>query len=355
MATKFDFAKVQTQRQALKQEREQSAAKAFMESLESDHDETKQRATEIREATAELAKRGGTDEQVDKGRDASFALLKTFADRLDQMSAFAEQAGQESAIPFGFGDAFLDSEMQLFETSIEAAKLAIPQTPAVAGEQAAEGKLAEANRVSAALGVPLERVAQAMGLIPEDKTAENILALEQRLNEKAQERLKTEEGLRKEVTGLLKDFNTVADAYARVTTSAEDPSAAGDLSLIFNYMKMLDPNSVVRESEFATASTAGSIPQRIWAQYNRILEGERLSEPQRADFVDRANRLIIAAQTEAQKTANAFEGISQRAGVNPENVLAQFQERKLSEEGLAKVDLVYDPETGEFVEPEEKK
>ena len=38
------------------------------------------------------------------------------------------------------------------------------------------------------------------------------------------------------------------------------PDAAGDMALIFSYMKMLDPNSTVREGEYATAQDAGSIP-----------------------------------------------------------------------------------------------
>ena len=166
MAT-FDFAAVQTQRQALKQQKEQASTKAFMESLESDHENTKKSVAEIREATAELAKRGGTDEQIDKGRDASFALLKSFADRLDQMSAFADQAGQGSEFPIGSGDEFIDSQMQLFESTIESAKLS---TPSATGAQDAESKLAEAQRLAEALDVPVERVAKAMNILPADKT-----------------------------------------------------------------------------------------------------------------------------------------------------------------------------------------
>ena len=60
------------------------------------------------------------------------------------------------------------------------------------------------------------------------------------------------------------DFFKVRDAFNRVVTSAEDPSAAGDLALIFNFMKTLDPGSVVRESEFSTAAQAGSFLDRTY-------------------------------------------------------------------------------------------
>ena len=49
------------------------------------------------------------------------------------------------------------------------------------------------------------------------------------------------DGLRKEFTKNTGDFAKVNDAYGRITASASNPTAAGDLSLIFNFMKVLDP------------------------------------------------------------------------------------------------------------------
>ena len=48
---------------------------------------------------------------------------------------------------------------------------------------------------------------------------------------------------RKEFTGLkpVKDFSEVSFAFSRIVRSAADPSPAGDLALIFNFMKVLDP------------------------------------------------------------------------------------------------------------------
>lgn len=140
---------------------------------------------------------------------------------------------------------------------------------------------------------------------------------------------KTEEGLRKEFNALVKDFNLVSDSFARVKASVEDPTGAGDLSLIFNFMKMLDPNSVVRESEFATAQNTGNVPNRIVGLYNRLLseEGKRLSIEQRNDFTDRANKLFDAARSQATKTAEAYSGIAERNDVDVQNVIANFAVR----------------------------
>lgn len=118
-----------------------------------------------------------------------------------------------------------------------------------------------------------------------------------------------------------KDFLTVQDAYARIQASVTEPSAAGDLSLIFNYMKMLDPGSVVRESEFATAAAAGSYGERIQGFIKSIQTGERLSPAQRADFVQRSGGLMRASQQLQEQRKTNFTRIAKRAGIDPLNVI----------------------------------
>jgi hypothetical protein len=60
----------------------------------------------------------------------------------------------------------------------------------------------------------------------------------------------------------VKDFIQVRDGYERVQTGANLANGQGDLSLLFGYMKMLDPNSVVRETEFSNAESAMGYPSR---------------------------------------------------------------------------------------------
>jgi hypothetical protein len=118
-------------------------------------------------------------------------------------------------------------------------------------------------------------------------------------------------------------FTGVADAYQRIKDSAADPSAAGDLALIFNYMKVLDPGSTVREGEFATAEQAGSIPTQIIAKYNKILKGERLAADQRADFVNRADRLYKGQENRFNtRVKDRYTGLAKRYGLDPAEVLS---------------------------------
>jgi len=127
--------------------------------------------------------------------------------------------------------------------------------------------------------------------------------------------------LRVTYTSESKDFVVVRDAYNRIQASASDPSAAGDLALIFNYMKVLDPGSTVREGEFATAQNSAGIPDILRARYNKVQNGQRLADSQRTDFVDRSNKLFSAQQLQQQKINDNYSFLTKSAGVPPEFVV----------------------------------
>lgn len=118
-----------------------------------------------------------------------------------------------------------------------------------------------------------------------------------------------------------KPFITQTDAYNRMIASAEDNSHAGDLALIFNFMKVLDPGSTVREGEFANAQNSANVPRRIVGIYNRLVTNEgRLSDEQREDFLDRSKRLFNKARTQFDNDRKQFSKIASNNGINPENV-----------------------------------
>jgi len=113
--------------------------------------------------------------------------------------------------------------------------------------------------------------------------------------------------MRKEYNSLdeVKAFKPVRAAFLKVRQSAEKPSAAGDLALVFNYMKILDPGSVVREGEFKTAADATAwlqkseadgvaIPAPIAQAIRKLKDGTILTDAQRKDFVNIARKAASA-------------------------------------------------------------
>lgn len=135
-----------------------------------------------------------------------------------------------------------------------------------------------------------------------------------------EEAMKAEEGLRKEFTARTQDFNIIQPAYSKLLAAAKNPSPAGDVSIIFGYMKLLDPQSTVREGEYATAQNTGSIPDAIWNTYNKALNGEGLSET-RQDFVNQAQNLYQASLANYQNIAQEYQRLGRGYGLNPNNVV----------------------------------
>ncbi|MEM1149455.1 MAG: hypothetical protein AAGI03_02720 [Pseudomonadota bacterium] len=180
-----------------------------------------------------------------------------------------------------------------------------------------------------------------LGLSPRAKTADPLLDQKRRKLDAEIEQLENpqpdfsdRQGLRKEFIGqtTVKDFRKQAEAFGRIDASAFEPSPAGDLALIFNYMKVLDPGSVVRESEFATAARSGSYGDRIQATVDQILAGTRLSEDQRADFVGRAQRLYADAERQYTAVRDQYAAIARDEGFEVDKALPDYRYRSRSED-----------------------
>ncbi len=106
---------------------------------------------------------------------------------------------------------------------------------------------------------------------------------------------KDRQSLNKDVTSIIK--NTVG-----INNTAKDLSKLGELgtgpasiALVFKFMKALDPTSVVRESEFATAENSAGVPEGVRNMYNKLVSGERLGDKQIKQFVDTAKALSNTA------------------------------------------------------------
>lgn len=132
---------------------------------------------------------------------------------------------------------------------------------------------------------------------------------------------KAENTLRDEHTKQSGTFVKIRDAYSKVNEAAKNPNAASDIALIFSYMRILDPESVVREGEFATAEKARGVPDTILNTYNRLLKGERLNNEQRAKFVGEAKKVYDSQRRSQDKLDKTYRGLADRYGLNAENIV----------------------------------
>ncbi len=132
-----------------------------------------------------------------------------------------------------------------------------------------------------------------------------------------------EQALRKEYTAIpeVKLFGEVQNAFDTIKTSLTKQSPAGDLAGATKFMKLLDPSSVVRESELGMAMAATGALDRALNYFNMLKSGQKLSPTQRADFLDLSNQLYEAARQRKSAFDTQYADIASQNQLNPSNVV----------------------------------
>jgi hypothetical protein len=192
-------------------------------------------------------------------------------------------------------------EPQRFAAEIGLTQAQTAQARAAAVAQAAAARASEASREAAR--------AQA------DSLAAGVLTPNQRLE--------TETKLRNEYRQATVKFQEIKESYGRILAVQSTP--VGDISLVFAFMKMLDPTSVVRDTEYANAENSAGVPERIRNTYNRLKNGERLTDTQRREFKSQAKDFYEMSLQDEAKLRKGIDRIARNYGVNPDNIFIEQQ------------------------------
>lgn len=142
-------------------------------------------------------------------------------------------------------------------------------------------------------------------------------------------------GIRKSEAELRKEFNSLPEVkeYIKVRpqfntlrdlAKKRNPTAQDDIAIIFNYMKLLDPSSVVREGEFATAQNAAGVPDRIKNLYGQALNGTRLNQQQRKSLLDTAANYYKNYRDSYNQQAEQYRGYAKDGGLNPDRIARRY-------------------------------
>ena len=116
------------------------------------------------------------------------------------------------------------------------------------------------------------------------------------------------------------DFAKYRDAYKGISSNYQELMSAinkeggiGDVAVIFKFMKALDPESVVRESEFELPATAGGVLQKMRSLLERYKNGDRLPSEVRdqisdlgADYMAIAGAKQAGYRAEYENSAKAY-------------------------------------------------
>ncbi len=263
----------------------------------------------------------------------AFVMRKQFGDAADDKAYARAEAKRKQAMEAAkFG-------LDVYKTGAD-----VQKTQAETGKIGAEAGLL--NRKTAPVTPSLRTMAEGLGLkVPDGATNQEVadlidpalkaqgLSLDWSKLGLEREKFdfeKTKPGspqqdfalkLRQELQGQqgYKDMQQVAAAYRKIQGTSD--TGAGDISLIYGYMKLVDPGSTVREGEFATAANAGAVPDRAIGWYNRVLRGEKLPPEVRKQFKGEAGSVYNAQRAQYAQLEGQYRQLAQRAGVDPNVVV----------------------------------
>jgi hypothetical protein len=133
-----------------------------------------------------------------------------------------------------------------------------------------------------------------------------------------------------------KPFKEVSDAYKIIQTSLDKAttSPAATLAGATKFMKLLDPGSVVRESELGMALAAAGVLDRAQNYYNTLRLGRVLTPQQAADFKNIAGQIYQAAQQQQQLIDRDFRAKAETYKLRPDMVTQDLGQNKTQPVGI---------------------
>jgi hypothetical protein len=157
-----------------------------------------------------------------------------------------------------------------------------------------------------------------------------------------QDIFKQEQDIRKDYinTPEVKAFNEMKTSFGQINAGLNSKSAAGDLTAATKFMKLLDPGSVVRESELYLAMNATGLIDRIANYKARLENGEVLNPKQREDFRNVANQLFKAAENTKLNYDKQYEDIANSNNLDPAKIIVNYKASKPSLQIRNKTDIL---------------
>lgn len=134
----------------------------------------------------------------------------------------------------------------------------------------------------------------------------------------------------------VQSFNEASTQLKKMLTAFEQGTGAGDVAGVFAFMKTLDPDSVVRESEFEVAEGTGGAKlgsfEKAFQTWRKLKTGERLTEREKENFKKAAIGFYQGDQSTIDNIRSGYYKIAENQGLDPTNIIVDSDLRPFSGE-----------------------
>lgn len=118
-----------------------------------------------------------------------------------------------------------------------------------------------------------------------------------------------------------KAHQEMQSAYSQIQQSLKQGTPSGDLAGATKIMKLLDPGSVVRESELGMAMAATGLLDRVENYASNILNGTKLTPKQRAEFQQLADALYGESVKAYNSKRSEYQKLGGEYGLNADRAV----------------------------------
>lgn len=144
--------------------------------------------------------------------------------------------------------------------------------------------------------------------------------------------------MRKEFESLpeSKAYKQALPAYRAIQDGVRRSSPQADISMVYAIAKMYDPESVVREGEYATVANAPAMPERIKGWVSYVQGGGKLTPETKRQILTEATSRMESFDNQYGAAIARYDDIARRSGADPTLVIPQgYQSLKQEREAEA--------------------
>ena len=141
---------------------------------------------------------------------------------------------------------------------------------------------------------------------------------------------------------IYKAHQEMQSAHAQIGAGLKQGTPVGDLASATKIMKLLDPGSVVRESELGMAMAASGLGDRLANYAQNVISGNKLTPQQRKDFQALADQLYIESVNQYNTKRSEYSDIAGRNELNVQDVVGSESKKPTAaaKPGIPSVDAI---------------